>query len=59
MNILVRAPVEGEALFPAKTETQWTWLLGGGRQGGEDGEGNTGKEGKGEGQCLPGNRERE
>jgi len=34
-------------------------LLGGGRQWGEDGEGNTHKEGEGGGGCLPGNRERE
>jgi len=36
-------------------------LLGGGRQWGEDGEGNTHKEGEGEGLggCLPRNRERE
>jgi len=29
MNILVRAPVEGEALGPAKTEPPVNWTVGG------------------------------
>jgi len=59
MNILVRAPVEGEALGPAKTEPPVNEIVGGGWQCGEDGEGNTNKEGEEGGGCLPGNRERE
>jgi len=67
MNILVRAPVEGEALGPAKTEPPVNVIvggrvaMGGGWQWGEDGEGNIHKEGEGEGLggCWPGNRERE
>jgi len=41
MNILVRAPVEGEALGPAKTEPSVNWIVGegvaiGGGWGGEN-----------------------
>jgi len=50
MNILVRSPVEGEALGPDKTEPLVNVIVGGeGGNGGEDGEGNTHKEGEGEG----------
>jgi len=61
MNILVRAPVEGEALGPAKTEPPVNVIVGGRAARGEDGEGNTHNEGEGEGLggCLPRNRERE
>jgi len=61
MNILVRAPVEGEALGPAKTEPPMNVIVGGRAQWGEGGEGNTHKEGEGErgGGYWPGNQERE
>jgi len=39
MNILVRAPVEGEALGPAKTEPPVNVIVGGRAVMGEDGEG--------------------
>jgi len=59
MNSLVRAPMEGEALVPAKTEPPVNVMVRGRAvMGGEDGEGNTYREGKGEGLggCWPGNR---
>jgi len=61
MNILIRSPVEGEALGPAKTEPPVNVIVGGRAQWGEDVDRNTHKEGEGEGLggCLPGNRERE
>jgi len=62
MNSLVRAPVEGEALGPAKTEPPVNVIVGGrAAMGGEGGEGNSHIEGEGEGLggCWPGNRERE
>jgi len=61
MNSLVRAPVEGEALGPAKTEPSVNMIVGGRVVMGEDGEGNTHREGEGEelGGCWPRNRERE
>jgi len=40
MNILVRAPVEGEALGPAKTEPPVNVIVGGTVVMGEDGEEN-------------------
>jgi len=49
MNSLVRAPVEGEALGPAKTEPPVNVIVGGRAAMGEDGEGKTHKEGEGEG----------
>jgi len=60
MNSLVRAPVEGEALGPAKTEPPVNVIVGGRvALGGEDGEGNTHIEVEGGlGGCWPGNRER-
>jgi len=61
MNSLVRAPVEGEALGPAKTETPVNVIVAGRVVMGEG----WGREhpykrgGKGLGGCWPGNRERE
>jgi len=49
MNSLVRAPVEGEALSPAKTEPPVNMIVGGTAVMGEDGEGNTHREGEREG----------
>jgi len=49
MNSLVRAPVEGEALGPAKTEPPVNEIVVGRAVMGEDGEGNTHIEGEGEG----------
>jgi len=64
MNILVRAPVEGEALDPAKAGPPANVIVGGraamgGGWGGEHP--NTHNEGEGErlGGCCQGNRERE
>jgi len=45
MNILVRAPVVGEALAPAKTEPPVNVIVGGEGGNGGEGEGNTHKEG--------------
>jgi len=61
MNSLVRAPVEGEALGPAKIEPPVNVIVGARVVMGEDMEGNTHREGEGEGlgRCWPGNRERE
>jgi len=61
MNILVRAPVEGEALGPAKTEPPVNVIVGGRVVMGGDEEGNAHTEGEGEGLggCWPGNRQRE
>jgi len=61
MNSLARAPVEGEALGPAKTEPPVNVIVGGRAVMGEDGEGNIPREGEVEelGGCWPGNRERE
>jgi len=58
MNILVRAPVEGEALGPAKTEPPVNVIVGGRAAMGEDGEGSTYRGGVGEGLggCWPGNQ---
>jgi len=60
MNSLVRAPVEGEALGPAKTEPPVNRIVGGraimgGGWGGE----HPYRRGEGLGGCWPGNRERE
>jgi len=49
MNILVRSPVEGEALGPAKTEPPVNVIVGGRVAMGEGAERNTHKEGEGEG----------
>jgi len=46
MNILVRAPVEGEALSPAKTEPPVNVIVGGGRQWGRMGRGTPIKKGR-------------
>jgi len=51
MNILVRAPVEGEALGPAKTELD-CWGEGG--NGGRLGRGTPIRKGRGEGDVSPG-----
>ena len=60
MNSLVRSPVEGEALGPAKTEPPVKVIVVGRVVMGEDGEGNTHIEGEGEGLgCWPGNWEGE
>jgi len=61
MNILVRAPVEGEALGPAKTEPPVNLIGGESAVIGGGWGGNTQIEGKveGLGGCWPGNRERE
>ena len=55
MNSLVRAPVEREALGPAKTEPPVNVIVGGRAAMGEGGERNTHKEveGEGLGGCLP------
>jgi len=49
MNILVRAPVEGEALGPAKTGPPVNRIVGGWAVMGKDGEGNSYVEWEGEG----------
>jgi len=49
MNGPVRAPVEEEALGPAKTEPRVNMIVGGRAVMGEDGERNTHIEGKGRG----------
>jgi len=60
MNSLVRAPVEGEALGPVKTEPPVNVIVGARAAMGGNGEGNTHKEGgEGLGGCWPGKRERE
>jgi len=61
MNSLVRAPVEGEALGPAKVEPPVNMIVGervvmGGGWGWET---HVEGEGKGLGGCWPGNREGE
>jgi len=60
MNGLVRAPVEGEALGPAKTEPPVNVIVGGRAAIGEEWEWNTHKEGEWEGlrRFWPGNWER-
>jgi len=61
MNILVRAPVEGEALGPAKTESPVNVIVGGRALMGGGWEGNSHIEGEGErlGGCWPRNWEGE
>lgn len=61
MNILVRAPVEGEALGPAKAGPPVNGILQGRAVMGGGWEGNTHIEGEGEGlgRCWPGNPEGE
>jgi len=61
MNILVRAPVEGEALGPAMTEPPVTMIVGGRAvmRGGWGGEAHREGEGKGLGGCWQGNQEGE
>jgi len=61
MNILVRAPVDGEALGPAKAGSLVNGAIGGKAVMGGGWGGNTHKEGEREelGGCWPGNRERE
>ena len=61
MNILVRAPVEGEALGPAKTEPPVNVIVGGraAMGGGWGGEAYIEGEGEGLGGCWPGNQEGE
>jgi len=59
MNILVGAPVEGEALGPANTEPPVNYIVGGRAAMGGGWGGDTDKKGEGGGGCLPGNRERE
>jgi len=50
MNILVRAPVEGEALGPAKTEPPVSVIVGGeGGNGGRMGRGTPIEKGRGRG----------
>jgi len=59
MNILVRAPVEGEALGPTKTETPVNVIVvGRAAMGGGWGGEHPSRRGGGGG-CWPGNRERE
>jgi len=59
MNILVRAPVEGEALGPAKTRLPVNVIVGGRVVMGRGWAGEAHREGVGErlGGCCPGNRE--
>jgi len=61
MHSLVRAPVEGEALGPAKTEPPVNLIVGGRVVMGGGWGGEAHKEGEGEGLegCWPGNREGE
>jgi len=61
MNSLVRTPVEGEALGLAKTEPLVNVIVGGRAAMGEDGDGNTYREGEGDGLggCWPRNQGRE
>jgi len=61
MNSLVRAPVEGEALGPAKTEPPVKGIVGGRVVTGEGWGGETHIEGEGQGlgRCWPGNWEGE
>jgi len=49
MNILLRAPVEGEALGPAKTEPPVNMIVGGGGNGGRMGRGTPIEKGRGRG----------
>jgi len=61
MKSLVRAPVEGEALGPAKTEPPVNVIVGGRAvmEGGWGGEALVEGEGERLGGCWPGNREGE
>jgi len=60
MNSLVRAPVEGEALGPAKTGLPVNVIVGGGWYWGEDGEGSPYiRGGEGVGGFGPSNRQGE
>jgi len=61
MNSLVRAPLEGEALGPPKTEHLLNLIVGGRvvMGGGWGGEAYIEGEGEGLGWCWPGNREGE